>query len=518
MTPRSRRQFMGDVGRGMLVAGLGSVAGGMGFSTAFANEGAAGLSFGELDPLVDLMQSTPVDRLQPLLVRKLQSGTTDLRQLMTAAALANAETFGGQDYVGFHTAMAMIPALEISDSLPTERRALPVLKVLYRNTQQIQQEGGAAKKTLAPVETEPLAGTNEGMRLRDAVRGCDMEGAERIFAGQVEASLEDAYNALQWTVQDDMNIHRFVLAHRAYELIDLIGADQAHTILRQSVRFCVDAEQNRVERERAESPIRALMPKLFDQYGLEGLEPGSRDPGDEWVAEMSDTIYSSPQEAGAEAVAAALAEGIDPETIGEAISLAANRMVLCQDVGDGNYDWRTHGDSRGVHASDAVNAFRNMARVTSDRNAIAGLIVAGFHTSMYGAFPGDAFPRAEHLAEISTREPEKLLQEAADAIRHNDQGRAAAAIHLYGEQGGSPDRVLNLMIRYTVSEDGRLHGEKYFQTVREEYDAIRPAYRWRQMVSLARVTASAYGYNREDEHGFRAPGYEEACRLIGVEA
>jgi hypothetical protein len=74
------------------------------------------------------------------------------------------------------------------------------------------------------------------------------------------------------------------------------------------------------------------------------------------------------------------------------------------------------------------------------------------------------------------------------------------------------------MLRYTISEDGRLHGEKYFQTTRQEFRTIRPAFRWRQLIGLARVTASAYGYDREDKHGFRAPGYEEACRLLGVTA
>jgi hypothetical protein len=73
------------------------------------------------------------------------------------------------------------------------------------------------------------------------------------------------------------------------------------------------------------------------------------------------------------------------------------------------------------------------------------------------------------------------------------------------------------MLKYTISEDGRLHGEKYFHTVREEFRTIRPAFRWRQMVGLARVTASAYGYNRDDQPGYRAPGYEEACGLLSVE-
>jgi len=49
-------------------------------------------------------------------------------------------------------------------------------------------------------------------------------------------------------------------------------------------------------------------------------------------------------------------------------------------------------------------------------------------------------------------------------------------------------------------------------------DRPRPAFRWRQVVALARVMASAYGYNRDDKHGFRAAGYEDVCKLLSVEA
>jgi hypothetical protein len=111
-----------------------------------------------------------------------------------------------------------------------------------------------------------------------------------------------------------------------------------------------------------------------------------------------------------------------------------------------------------------------------------------------------------------------LLAEAEDAIRSNDQGRATAAIQIYGEQGYAVEPVFDLMLKYAISEDGRLHGEKYFHTVCEEYRTTRPAFRWRQVVALSRVTASAYGYNRDDKHGFRAAGYEDACRLLGVQS
>jgi hypothetical protein len=64
------------------------------------------------------------------------------------------------------------------------------------------------------------------------------------------------------------------------------------------------------------------------------------------------------------------------------------------------------------------------------------------------------------------------------------------------------------MLRFATSEDGALHAEKYYRTVTEEFALTRPAFRWRQLVALARVTAS--------EYGFPAPGYAEACRLLKV--
>src|SRR5262249_44419925 len=124
--PRTRREFLAEVGRGMLIATVGyEVASELGLASALAEETADALSFGSLEPLVCLMQEPPANRLLPALVEELKSGT-DLRRLVAAAALANARTFGGEDYVGFHTMMALAPALHMAGELPTESRPLPV--------------------------------------------------------------------------------------------------------------------------------------------------------------------------------------------------------------------------------------------------------------------------------------------------------------------------------------------------------------------------------------------------------
>ena len=68
--------------------------------------------------------------------------------------------------------------------------------------------------------------------------------------------------------------------------------------------------------------------------------------------------------------------------------------------------------------------------------------------------------------------------------------------------------LFDLLLRYAISEDGALHAEKYYRTVSEEFASSRPAFRWRQLAALARVTAS--------EHGWPAPGYAEARSLLKV--
>ena len=230
-TPRTRREFFGDVGRGMLVASVGAgAASDMGFTSARAEDDGDGrLSFGGLEPLVGLMQETPVGKLIPVLVEKLKAGT-ELKQLVAAATLANARTFGGEDYVGFHTLMALAPAYHMAHELPADRRALPVLKVLYRNTNRIHEHGGRASEVLRTVKPGILsAGHDPGEALRDAVRRKDMNEAEGTFAAIAAASPDEAFDSLLVAVEDHTEVHRVVLPYRAWELLDVVGKEQAHT-------------------------------------------------------------------------------------------------------------------------------------------------------------------------------------------------------------------------------------------------------------------------------------------------
>src|SRR5436305_14357795 len=128
MPSRNRREVLAEVGQGRLVASVGAaLATDLGLAPAFAGEAREALSFGDREPLVALMQETPAAKLLPILAAKLKDGT-DLRSLVAAAALANARTFGGQDYDGYHAAMALMPALHLARELPRPPEAPPAVK------------------------------------------------------------------------------------------------------------------------------------------------------------------------------------------------------------------------------------------------------------------------------------------------------------------------------------------------------------------------------------------------------
>ncbi|HEY7309846.1 MAG TPA: hypothetical protein VH643_10850 [Gemmataceae bacterium] len=511
MRDRSRREFLADVGRGMFVASLGAaVAADLELSPAWAGEAAEQLTFGKLEPLVVLMQQTPIAKLLPALVENMKAGT-DLRTMVAAGALANARTFGGHDYTGYHALMALAPAYQMASELPEAQRPLPVLKVLYRNTNRMQEEGGCKHEKLHPVKAADLPKDSDGgALLREATRKRDQQGAEETFAALARGPIGEAFNHLQFAVEDEVDVHRVVLAWRSWVLRDFTGEEYAHTLLRQSVLYCVDAEKHVFEQKRTPG-IRATLPKMFDQYRLAGRKPGDRKADDKWIDSLSRTIYADGRERAADAVAAALAEGMSPESIGEAISLAANRLVLC-DPGrkraePGKPIGSVHGASVGVHASDSANAWRNIARVSNTRNTFASLICGAYHTAgQNGGQNKEAYPTAEQLDKVSAKDADGLLKVTEAAIKEKNQAGAAALVHRYGEQGHPARPVFDLLLRYAVSEDGALHAEKYYRTVTEEFDASRPAFRWRHLVGLARVTASEYGNT--------APGYAEARQLL----
>src|SRR5207244_4998184 len=123
------------------------------------------------------------------------------------------------------------------------------------------------EEVLHVVKPAPLAEGRLGAEaVREAVHRKALEEAERIFATLAQAGANDALNDLLYTVQDTTEVHRVVLPYRAWDLLDLIGQEHAHTLLRQSVRYCVKSESG--AHTSASGQPRTLLPKLLEDHKL----------------------------------------------------------------------------------------------------------------------------------------------------------------------------------------------------------------------------------------------------------
>ncbi len=516
MVSANRRQFLSRVGRGMIAASIGAgLAGDLGIRAACALEGETELSFGRLEPLVDMLQSTVLDKVLPAAVAALKSGTT-LRDLVAAAALANSRAFGGEDYVGFHTLMALRPALAMAEDLPTEQAALPVLKVLYRNSQRIQQIGGGTRNVMLPITADgSIVGNAE--TLREAVHQRDRAKAELVLASCVKKSAAEGWNDLLESAQEATDVHRVVLVHRVWDMLDLVGEEHALTMLRQSLRFCVKAEEGAAKYA---AGLRQKLPQVVDQFKLQDRPWGTKSVDEAWVDAFVETLFTSTPDQAADAAGAALADRICPPIIFNAISLAANQLLL-RDKGRtggqiqaGKPEGSVHGDSIGVHASDTAHAWRGIAVAGNALHRNTAVVLAAYEVALDRTERGGDFqnwkprPWAEDLEPVKATTEVELLAALKSAVEGQDQSRACAVVGRYGELNLPERSVFDLLKTYAISQDGALHAEKYFHTTTSDFRSLGIAARWRHIVALARVTASEYGKE--------AAGIAQARELLGL--
>ena len=520
----NRRELFIDTAKGMVLAGLGlSVSRDLGLAPAWAAEEPSRLTFGAMEPLVDFLAQTPPDRIISACVGKIRSGTS-LRELVAGAALANARAFGGEDYVGFHTLMALAPAWSMANEAGNHpESALPVLKVLYRNANRLK-ERGPGPDTMGPLPSVPVSSENTASAsVRDAARAKNLQKAEQLFAPFASQGPNFGLDALMEMVDDGAEVHRTVLVAKSLELSGFVGTPNAHTLLRQSVHYCVKNESS-VGYVQQSAELRQVIPTLLERHHLltssthRGKAKAAKRMDDAWVTGFSRTVLGATPAAAAEAVALALAEGIHPEDIGEALALGSNFLVLRdkgrrgQAIQPGKPEGSVHGDSTGVHSGDSTHAWRAIARSGNIRTRNSSLILAGYQLARDRSYQGTEILSANPVYFGSVNEsaktvPEgKLALELEIAIRAKDQPRAAALVQRMGDLNMDATIAKGILRKFATSEDGALHAEKYYRTACDDFETTRKSLRWSHLAGLARVTASAYG--------FKAPGIEEASSIL----
>ena len=526
MAQRTRRELFSDVGRGMIAAAVGTSLGLRPRASLFRpSMTEATLPSATSNRSSRSCRRRPPAKLLPMVVDKLKNGT-ELRTFVGRRGAGQRPHLRRRGLRRLPHPDGPRPGLPHgAASCPSERRPLPVLKVLYRNTNRIQEARRPQPRGAAPGRSRARCrpGTPGGEALRDAVRSKDMDAAERDLRrhrrpaarrGVQRACSSPSRTTPRSTASSCPTAPGTCSTSSARSRPTRCSASRSATASRASAR-----EPGTPRDRRA----RALLPQAARPVPPARDEPPARArPDDAWVEQMSQTIFESTPRAGRRGRGRGAGRGDRArrhrrgDLAGREPARAPRRRpARAMGLSRASRSGSVHGDSIGVHACDSANAWRNMARVGNPRNAVACLILGGLPGRPRPRQPRRRLPQLGPVPARRASKPVKAPSPPGPADGDSrprsatrTRRRACAARRTATAQLGTTrtGRSSTCCCNYAVSEDGALHAEKYYRTVTEEFASTRPAFRWRQLVALARVTASEYGRP--------APGVKEACELV----
>jgi hypothetical protein len=514
MALNSRRTFLGNLAGSLLTVGVGASLGGHA-AMALGRDPKAfdALKFGDLEELAGLLQVMGPSQMLETMSALIREGES-LDRITAAATLANARHFGGHDYTGYHCLMALMPAWQMSKRLPGKEAALPILKVLHRQSTQMRVVGPRNNEALKSELPRPgrMERPEAVQQLRAAYLAMDVDAAEAAFAVLVQGDPREAMNDLQVILHENLDVHRIVLTWRSWESTRLTGTEHARTLMRQSIRWCIDESRRRKQRGRNASSLRDLLPELLEKHDLVDGVTGTRPASDADIEASAQRIFVAAPDDAAQHMAETLSKGIDPAQAGEALSIAANRLVLndpgrARDDGKDRPKGSVHGASVGIHASDSARAWRDLAAASNPRNRVACLISGAYHTAGQSSRVGESRFLGVDVDHALNVHPERdHFAALREALQDGHQGRSMAAMRFYLSIGGDARDAFKLLAEVSLDQDGALHAEKYWWTCWQEYQAAREGHRDEQLLALARTTASQVGTG--------APGVDQARELL----
>jgi hypothetical protein len=441
----------------------------------------------EIEPLVQLIEDTPPDRVVAETVRLLRSGVAETA-MATAAALAvsRSSELPFVHHGGPLHPVAALPAVRgTMDRLPEEERWLPLIQDVALVSRHIHDHGGAPY--LMPAMEPRGAGNVEETvaAFHTALRRNTPAAAEHAFlwllqqaprATTLEALLRVALANYRY------DEHKLILAVNTIRLLDWIGWEQAPTLLRVAVRYnflpSIWAERGALESLQPRADRVEAFAQQFDPPASRGTLDiaGERAA----LAELREAGAGASLDETAGVIAEALTRGVSLGGAAEALSVAACDLFLQADTGN----------AMGIHFMTGASAIRWVCRHfpgLGPRALLAwtlGPETRGVKQGRRAALPKQASGHLDALvASLSSKEPQ-----------------TAAALALRLAQDEDP-AALRRMFATTAARDDttEMHALKHCQAMAEESSAARPE--WAPIYLAAQAKECAlYAYHPHSVH------------------
>jgi hypothetical protein len=379
----------------------------------------------EIEPVVRWIEQTPRDRIVEAAAGHLRDGLS-YRDFMAGVFLAAIRNIKPRP-VGFkfHAVMALHSAHLLAMAAAPEQRLLPLFWALDNFKGAQQQDVQEGDWTLAKVDEARLPGpTQAHAAFVEAMDAWDSDKADAATAALCRSAGAGEVMEAFWRVglRDQRNIgHKPIFTMQCWRTLQTIGWQHAEPVLRSLAFGLLDTQGDR--NPEPAGPYRANLENA--RKVREGWTVGRRDPG------ATQALLQALREASSEAAAGAAVEqlnaGVAPESLWDAVLLAASELLM-----------RAPGIVA-LHAVTAANSLHYIFGASGDDTTrkLALLQAAGW-VPLYRqrAQGGNDVTIDAYEAKAPDSQGAEAVAEVF-ATANDDRVQAAAKLLGYAERGGA---------------------------------------------------------------------------------
>ncbi len=387
-------------------------------------------------------------------------------------------------------------------------------------------EGQPPHFALDPLPTDMVSPERLKSWLREFAEVRDRDGIERVVLTAIRAGYNQKQLAdmLFAAVTDHYYLdggHSIDFINKAFELLDLIGWQHAATLLPSIIPgITAGMRMEEVSSWRTPVDLIELLEPVFAELLGGTLTPdgvGEKRLTTEIFEQLSDTLLGDDPVAISRALSGALTDGIALSELSLAVSYAAALRVARFHTSNEFNDWIAV-----LHSLSSANATHQLLKRVPSLEGARAIWHSAMHLYLnrFLNAPAARLPNDTSLARLST-DADTLLDELLDRTDQRQRVEEAAAVcYRYLTLGHDPNRLIEVLARTLLREDGEFHsyqmleaGLQLYRELHTEHPELAP----NVLVAVARYLAGHAPTDRATTQTYRIASRLHAGEALAAE-